>query len=197
MNELEKIKEILFNKNGIVTASDVTGAGIPRRCLADMVQIGLLHKAARGIYISNDAWEDELYFFQYRYTRGVYSHETALYLHRYSDRTPAVYTMTFPSGYNVRSIRKDAIIVRHTEKKYYEIGIAEILTMAGNPLRVYDIERTLCDIVQTKSRCDAQIVAPAMKQYALSKEKNIPKLMSYAAALRVENRVRGFMEVLL
>jgi hypothetical protein len=37
---------------------------------------------------------------------GIYSHDTALYLHGYSDRTPAQYTMTFLKGYNSPSLKK-------------------------------------------------------------------------------------------
>jgi len=197
MNELERIRKLLRKNNGIVTASGVTAEGISRRSLSDMVEIGLLHKVSRGIYISHEAWEDEMYFLQYRYSRGVYSCETALYLHGYSDRTPDTYTMTFPAGYNVKTIREKEIVVRHTEKKYYEIGITGIVSMFGNPLKTYDLERTLCDVVQRKTRGDISIVSQAMKVYASSKNKDISKLMSYASLFRVEKRIRMYMEALL
>ena len=197
LNELEKIQKILKENHGIVTASGVTAEGIPRRSLSDMVEIGLLHKISRGVYISHEAWEDEMYFLQYRYARGIFSHETALFLQGYSDRTPDSYTMMFPAGYNVKTIRKEEMIVRHTDMKYYGLGITEVVSMFGNTLKAYDLERTLCDIVQRKSRCDISIVTQAMKAYASSGDKNIFKLMSYAKIFRVESRIRNFMEALL
>ena len=62
--------------------------------------------------------------------------------------------------------------------------------------RVYDLERTLCDILRG-SGSDVQIVGEAMKRYAASKDKNIHKLMQYADQLRVKPKVLRYMEVLL
>lgn len=61
---------------------------------------------------------------------------------------------------------------------------------------IYDLERTLCDIVRG-SGSDIQVVNEAMKRYAASKEKNIHKLMKYAEQLRVGPKILRYMEVLL
>ena len=66
----------------------------------------------------------------------------------------------------------------------------------GHSINVYDLERTLCDILRG-SGSDIQIVNAAMKKYAASKEKNIHKLMQYAEILRVKPKVQRYMEVLL
>lgn len=66
----------------------------------------------------------------------------------------------------------------------------------GNPVRIYDLERTLCDIVRGGGS-DIQIVNDAMKRYAASRGKNIHKLMEYAKQLRVEPKIQRYMEVLL
>ena len=62
--------------------------------------------------------------------------------------------------------------------------------------RVYDLERTLCDILRG-SGSDVQIVGEAMKRYAASKDKNIHKLMQYAYQLRVKPKVLHYLEILL
>ncbi len=67
---------------------------------------------------------------------------------------------------------------------------------SGNPLRAYDLERTLCDIVRGQGS-DVQIVNAAMKKYAASKEKDIHKLMQYAGQLRVKSKILRYEEVLL
>ena len=65
-----------------------------------------------------------------------------------------------------------------------------------NRLYVYDLERTLCDILRG-SGSDVQIIRDAMKRYAASKDKNIHRLMQYAEQLRVKPKVLRYMEVLL
>jgi hypothetical protein len=68
---------------------------------------------------------------------------------------------------------------------------------AGNPMKVYNIERSLCDIVKARHDADVQVVNQAMKTYATSKEKDIAKLMRYADQLRVKSKVVKYMDVLL
>ncbi|MCI6397500.1 type IV toxin-antitoxin system AbiEi family antitoxin domain-containing protein [Lawsonibacter sp.] len=124
------------------------------------------------------------------------SNATALYLHGYSDRTPAQYTMTFPKGYNSRSLKEENILVKRVVAENYSLGVMELPSPCGNQLQVYDLERTLCDILRG-SGSDIQIISVAMKKYAASKEKDIHKLMKYAEQLRVKPKVLRYMEILL
>ena len=78
----------------------------------------------------------------------------------------------------------------------YEFGKIEIKSSSGNPIYVYDLERTLCDILRG-SGSDVQIIRDAMKRSAASKDKNIHRLMQYAEQLRVKPKVLRYMEVLL
>ena len=126
----------------------------------------------------------------------IWAWDLALYLHGYSDRTPAQYTVTFPKGYNSRSLKEENIIVKRAVPDNYSLGVTELLSPCGNPLRVYDLERTLCDILRG-SGSDIQIVSAAMKKYAVSKGKDIHKLMKYAEQLRVKPKVFRYMEILL
>ena len=191
------IQQILKTNHGIVTATQVTEAGIPRRCLTAMSEAGVIYKVERGIYALPEAWEDEMFFLQYRYSKGIYSHETSLYLHGMTDRTPIRYTMTFPFGYNTGGVKRQGIIAKISTERTYELGIVEMASPAGNLMKVYNIERSLCDIVKARHDADIQVVNQAMKTYATSKEKDIAKLMRYADQLRVKSKVMQYMEVLL
>lgn len=182
--------------SGTITAKQVTESGVHRSVLQELVETGDLYRYGRGLYIRNDAWEDEFYLLQCKYGRGIYSHDTALYLHGYSDRTPAKCTMTFPKGYNSPSLKQESIVIRRVVPDNYSFGIVEIKSPCGNPIRIYDLERTLCDIVRG-SGSDIQVVNEAMKRYAASKEKDIHKLMKYAEQLRVKPKILRYMEVLL
>jgi len=191
------IQKILKINNGIVTTTQVTEAGIPRRCLSALVDSGTIYRVERGIYAFPEVWEDEMLFMQYRFSKGIFSHETALYLHSMTDRTPIRYTMTFPFGYNTGGVKKQGIVAKLSTEKTYDLGIIKVSSPVGNPIKVYDIERTLCDIVKARHRVDIQVINQAMKTYAISKEKDIAKLMSYANQLRVKPKVLKYMEILL
>lgn len=191
------IKQILNENKGFITVAQVTKARIPRRCLTEMTAAGSIYKVDRGIYALPEAWEDEMFFLQYRFSKGIFSHDTALYLHSMTDRTPRNYIMTFPRGYNTGNAKSQKLVTKLVVSKLYEIGITEIVSPCQNVLRVYDIERTLCDIVKGNATCDIQIVNQAMKTYAGSKNKDIAKLIGYAEQLRVKSKILTYMEVLL
>ena len=192
-----KAKEILkLSQSGTVTTKQITAAGLHRGVLKKLVENGDLYRFDRGIYICSNSWEDELYLLQYKYGRGIYSHDTALYLLGYSDRTPVKYMMTFPKGYNAPSLKKENIDIKRVVPENYSFGIISLTSPCGNPIRVYNLERTLCDILRGRGS-DIQIIAPAMKRYAASKGKDIHKLIKYADQLHVKSKVLRYMEVLL
>ncbi len=197
MNAREKIEELLeTSKDGTITAGEVTKAGLHRSVLQELVKRGEIYRFGRGLYVQSNAWEDDFYLLQRKYGRGIYSHDTALYLLGYSDRAPAKYTMTFPKGYNAPSLKKENLNIKRVIPENYEFGIIKIESPSGNPIHVYNLERTLCDILRG-SGSDIQIVGEAMRRYALSKDKNIHRLIEYADKLCVKPKVLRYMEVLL
>ena len=107
MSTREKIEELLeASKDGTISTSQVTEAGLHRGILQEYVKNGEMYRFGRGLYVLSNVWEDDFYLLQRKYGRGIYSHDTALYLLGYSDRTPAKYTMTFPKGYNAPSLKQ-------------------------------------------------------------------------------------------
>lgn len=187
---------IAASASGTMTAAQVTKAGLHRGVLHTLVENGELYRFGRELYVRSGVWEDDFYLLQCKYGRGIFSHDTALYLLGYSDRTPAKYTMTFPKGYNAASLKEEKINVKRVVPENYSFGIIEVKSPCGNPIHVYDLERTLCDILRG-SGSDIQIVGEAMKRYAASKDKNIHKLMQYAEQLRVKPKIMHYLEVLL
>lgn len=197
MSATEKFEELLeASKDGIITSSQVTEAGLHRSILQVFVKNGKIYRLGRGLYMRSNAWEDDFYLLQRRYGRGIYSYDTALYLLGYSDRTPAKYTMTFPKGYNAPSLKQENLTIRRVVSANYELGRIEIKSPSGNPIQVYDLERTLCDILRG-SGSDVQIIGEAMKRYASYRDRDLHKLMQYADQLRVKPKVLRYMEVLL
>ena len=113
MTDKKTIKELLkTSMDGTITAQQVTAAGLHRSVLQELVDNGELYRFGRGLYVRSNAWEDDLYLLQRKYGRGIYSHDTALYLLGYSDRTPIQYTMTFPKGYNSPSLKQENILIK-------------------------------------------------------------------------------------
>lgn len=190
-------KEVLsLANNGVLLSSDVTKAGIRRSAITELVTEGLLIQSSRGVYMLADEFEDEYLMIQQRYGRGIFSRSTALYLHGFSDRVPLRLHMTFPIGYNCKSIQTENVTITRVTKPNYDLGITTVSSPYGNEIKVYDLERSLCDVLRGQGD-DIQIVQAAFKKYANSKERDINKLVAYSKQLLVEPKVRRYMEILL
>ncbi len=194
---MQAIIDLAKANGGLVTTSQVVGAGIPRARISDMVRAGELERVQRGVYCLADAWEDEFLATQLRFPKGIFSDGTALFLHGYTDRTPLYLTMTFPRSYRATKARESGVEVRTCADEVLGLGLATVRTSYGNEVRTYDLERTLCDVVRGRRVVDVQVVNPAMRQYVRSGARDVQKLLGYARALGVEKKIRNYLEVLL
>lgn len=197
MSQVDKIIELAKRNNGIVTSAMISKNNINRGFLNYLCKRGKLEKTTRGVYILPDIWEDEFFNLQARFKKGVFSHETALYLLDLTDRTPMKYDMTFPATYNLTMAKKHFILCHQSKKDIYEKGIIQTQSPSGNELNIYCAEKTLCDILRPHANTDIQIISQAFKQYSNSNLKNIPLLSEFAKELKVIEKVRSYLEVLL
>lgn len=197
MKHSREIFNLAKQNNGVITTAMVVAAGFSRGSLKYLVDIGNLEKASRGVYTLPEVWEDEFVNIQSRFKRGIFSRETALFLCDLTDRTPRKYHVTFPGTYNLSGPKKEGILCSGSKEPLYSMGIENLITPGGNVVRSYGAERTLCDLLNPKNHTDLQIVTDAFKRYAARSEKNILLLSKYARALKVENKLRSYLEVLL
>ena len=197
MTQQTAIMNLVHQNNGMLTTAKAVSSGISRSMLAHLVKCGRLLRPARGVYTLPEIWEDEFLNLQTRFKRGIFSHETALFLWDLTDRTPLAYYMTFPTNYNLTNPKKEGVRCAQVKPKWYALGITEVNSPAGNPVHCYSMERTLCDILRPHHAGDIQITAEVFKRYTNSPQKNIPLLSDYAQDLGVEKKIRTYLEVLL
>ena len=197
MNYLKKLEELIQKQHGTVLSADLDLYEIPRTYLQKMVAEGKLERVDRGIYVSTDAIEDELFSMQTKYPKLIYSHETALYLHGLSDRTPFEYSASVPSGYKVVGSVADRFKIYYIKKELHELGLETMKSSHGNPIRAYDVERTVCDLIRSRSRIDVQILNDALKRFVKLKSADHSILLEYARKLKAEAVLKSYLEVLI
>ena len=197
MKKSEVLEELLKEGNGYLLTKDVVERGISKTYLAKFVKKMNLEHVAIGVYMNPNNWKDELYLLCLKNPKAIYSHETALFLHGFMEREPAVICMSVSQEYNATHLREKGVKVFQVRENRTLLGKTEILTSFGNKVAVYDKERTICDIIQRKESMDVQVFQTAMKEYIASKDKNLSNLMKYAFLFGVEEEVRRYTEVLL
>ena len=181
-SNIEIIEELMKKNNGYITSKELDMFDIHRMYLSIMQEKGIIEKVASGIYIDTNKIEDNYYVFGLSMPNAIYSHMTALYFHGLSIKAPNdVYDITVKRSYN--SVDNDI----------YELGLTEIETLMGNKVKVYDIERCICDIIRSKNRMDLELIKHSVKEYIKRKDKDLVKLSSYAEKLGIKDVVMDYV----
>lgn len=197
MKKSDEFIKTVKKYNGTITSAQVVKEGFSRGSLKYLADKGLIDRSARGVYILPDMLDDELFNLHTRFKKGIFSGETALFLNDLTDRTPNRFQMTFPLSYNTTNLKDENVKCVRVKENLYDLGVVDLRTPGGNIVKAYGVERTLCDILRGHSNTDIQIVSEAFKRYAKRTNKNIPLLSEYSKKLRVEKRIRSYLEVLL
>ena len=196
MNDEEKVLELIKKNNGTIKTSDIVSQNINKMSLVRLVKKGLIERIERGLYIDSSKMEDSYFIFQYKCPKAIFSHETALYFHDLSDRTPIELMVTVPSGYNSRLLKNAKYRFSYIKEDLYELGKTTITTQYGNDIYCYDIERTICDIIKDKNKIEKYQFKDALKRYTELKVKDIAKLYKYAEKFNIKDEVKKYIEVL-
>ncbi len=192
-----KLDQLLEKNDGLLRREDALDTGVSNGTFYNFVRKNNLQKVTKGIYIAPDAYPDEMYLLQLRYPKAVFSHETALYLHDLSEREPVPLSVTVPSSYNVASLLDSGARIYYTKQGWHDLGVDVMESPEGNPIYVYDIDRTICDTIRRRSAMDTSSFNYAMRGYIGSKKKDLNRLGRYAAVMNMDGRVRKALGVLL
>lgn len=188
----------LVQKYDYVTPDIAGKFGISKYKFYKYIQKEGFKQLSRGIYLSPDEWVDELFLLHKKCPQAVFSHDEAFYYHNLTDREPLVPTFTIYSGYNSHRLKESIECKVYTVKKeLLNVGKITVKSNSGNDIPMYDLERTMCDLIRSRNSIEVQDFNTAMKAYVVRKDKDLNRLMEYAKLFRVDNIIRKYMELLL
>jgi predicted transcriptional regulator of viral defense system len=197
MDFMIKLTDIAQRYGGIIETKIAEQHGISKAMLSKLCKDNKIHRIVRGQYILIDDIQDELFSISKRTENMIFSHETALYLHGISDRTPFEHTITVPTGYTPSPSLKSECKVYSVKPELFDLGKTILKTPAGNDVLTYDLERTICDVIRSRNKMGTETFLAALKMYAMNSKKDLNRLHDYAKKMRVANVLRQYLEVLL
>lgn len=197
MDYLAELATIAKENGGIIQTKTATQHGISKAMLSKLCKADKIHRIVKGQYVLPEDMEDELLSISQRSGKIIFSHETALFLHGISDRTPFEHSLTAPSGCIPSSALKAECKLYYIKPELFELGKTSLPSPAGNPVPCYDLERTLCDVIRSRNRMGTETFLSALKQYVACLQKDLNKLDEYARKMRVSGVLRHYLEVLL
>jgi len=80
--------------------------------------------------------------------------------------------------------------------KYFQLGVNEI-NVDNLQVKIYDLEKSVCDAVRFRNKVGIDITIEALKNYVKRTDKNLNTLSKYAQQLRIEKIMQTIIMPLL
>lgn len=195
MEKKVKLLEFLSSHYGYIETKELEEIGFNRNEINDLLNENKIRKVAYGLYIDNNLLEDELYIYQKKYDSLVYSFNTAFFILGLSERTPAVYDITVPRGKRIRD--EYGFKVHQVVDEKYKIGIIEILSPCGNPIKIYNVERSICDIIKYPEEIETELATKIINNCFKEKKVDIDLLLDYAEKFNIYSEINTLVGVMI
>ena len=191
--EAKELKEFLRKNHGYITTKEFENIGISKTLIPELIKQEIIRKVAYGIYIDNNLIEDEFYILQKRFSNIVFSYNTACYLLNLSDRSPYKIEVTTINHNNIN----ENLDIHYISKDKFDIGMIEIESPYSNPIKIYNAERCICDILKNPDSVDLEVYNKIINKYFKQRNKNLSLLEEYSKIFNVHEKFEHIMEVLI
>ena len=199
VNQKERILKLVHENNGKIQTNQIVEQGFRKEALRDLVIEGKLVNVCRGLYMLPETSADEYEVCQLKIPKGIFSYDSALYLHKLSNRVPQLLHMTISYDYKVTGVREknSNVVFHYVSPDILALGKTTVNTAFGAEVISYDPERTILDIIKDKEKMDSQTFTDALKFYFEGNNKNLLKLAKYAKTMGLSQNLTVYTEVLL
>lgn len=193
------IEQMFRAHGGIMRTCELKQAGFYYKKIQALLESGQIEQVRRGYYqyTSNDSFSD-IPTLVALFPDGVFCMESALDYYGYTDRTPSAWHLAVKStsARNRFHIPYPPVRPHFIREDRYSIGIA-VGTIDGREIKIYDRERTICDLLLHRNKIDGEVFNTAVQRYLKDPAKKEAQLMKYAKILHVEKKVREVLGIWL
>lgn len=192
MIELLEFKKVFDKYNGVLRTSDFISEGYHHKYLKELLDKAIIRRIKRGYY----EWQHEeiisdVVIITRLFPDAIVFLNSALYIYGYIDRTPNEWHLAVSreSAKARFEIEYPKIKPYYISQEYLDIGKSQT-DYEGHKIKIFDKDRTICDLVRYSNKIDREIVNQGIQSYIEDPGKNISNLMIYSRKLRAEKRVK-------
>jgi predicted transcriptional regulator of viral defense system len=196
LDVIEELKSEFEKHGGLMRTSELKSLVYHSRKIAKLLENGILSKIKTGVYeLVKETVPDEVILMKLFPSAVIYL-ESALLHYNYTNRIPATWQLAVDKNISKQQfkINYPPVTPFYLSSKFLEIGITKY-EMNGVKIRIYDKERTICDVLRYANKLEREVFNTAVQSYIKDKEKNISRLMEYAKKLRVTQKVKNYFGV--
>lgn len=199
MDILDIKKSLIYDafedNDGLLNFNQVKELGLSYYTLNLMLANKEVSSDERGLYSLPDVYIDEWFAIQHRFPKGIFSLDSALWLHGLSLTVPFQFTLSFPYGTNTKNLKQNNILPI-VLRSYYDIGVDRLERQPNQIISVYSKERTLVESLRPIYKMDIQLISSAFQMYFKENKYNLDELYYYGKLFKVTSKLQSYIEVL-
>ncbi len=197
--DIRFLRKIFSHYNYIMTTAQLNTEKLFYRDIQRMLEAGVIEKVKWGYYHWVEGYgNSEVTLINRLFPDAVLCMETALFYYGYSDRNPAEWNITIDKNTSRNRTNIDYPFIKAYRVEPALVTLGETTGKIDFvDVRIYDRDRTICDVLRNMNKMDKEIFNKAIQGYVKDPKKNIPNLMKYAKVLRIQKRVKEMIGVWL
>ena len=187
---------MLENKTFISSASVKEQGRTAYYKMLESVRDGELIQVRRGVYANIDQLSGNMIDIESIVPDGILCLWSAWSIHGLTTSMPQAFHVAIKRDRKVTTPSFPKIELHSYTETILEIGSTQ-MTIDGYIIRIYDVERCVCDAVKFRNKVGMDVCSEIINNYLDRPDRNISKLMDYARLLRVANILENYLQVIL
>jgi hypothetical protein len=189
------IKPLFKQNKGYLTKRQIPDKSSYNKLLK-MIEEGVVVRVKPGIYSYGDIYSGTMVDVEKIVPNGVLCLFSTWLHYGLSTSIPHSFNIAIERGRKVRLPDYPPIQLYHWTKDYYELGITTE-KIYDYTVKIYDIEKSVCDAVRFRNKVGMDIAIEVVKNYVRRKDRNFNKLAIYATQMRIELILRNMIMPML
>jgi predicted transcriptional regulator of viral defense system len=196
---MDKLQKIFNEQKGFARMQQLRSNGIQTRTIATAVANGIIEKIKPGLYkLVKYQWDEHESFADVcnSNNKAIICLTSAASYYELTTFNPSYITLAVPHNSPGFKLDYPPIQVYYFPHKYYKTGIEEKETKSGL-IRIYNQEKTICDLFRYQNKIGDDIVIESLKNYLSQKGRDINELIQYAGSLGVKEKIFPYVKAIV
>lgn len=192
MADIISIIEEFTKQGGILKTSELHALGLSSRQIKRLLAEGEISKIKQGYYELAGEVNSEEIIIAKLFPEAVIFLESALLYYNYTDRIPKACQIAVDRNSEKSKYKIDYPLIEpyYQDPKYLNIGVSTF-QVQGFDIRIFDRDRTMCDIMRYEKKIEKEVFTNAVMRYIKDPRKNIRHLFEYAEAFNITKKVQS------
>lgn len=184
--------QIFSHYDYVMTTAQLSKEKLYYRDVQRMLEAGLIERIKRGYYHwAAGSGKGDVVIISRLFPDGILCMETALFYYGYSDRNPAEWNIAIDKNASRQRTRIDypSIKAYRLEPALLSIGVTRG-EINFTDVRIYDRDRTICDVLRNMNKMDKEIFNKAIQGYCTGGGKGRPRACGQCGSLKTGHSER-------